>query len=274
MIPIGGMSSFLGLKLADRTEDIQKRQILDAPQHDRAIAVFRERIGGIETVDQLIEDRELFAFVMRAFDLEDQIFGKALIRKMLKSDVEDRQSLINRLTDPRFREMYDGLGFGPDGVGNPNTILKDWQESIVDRYVDTLFVNALAEQNETVGAALEFRRKAGKIEGPFDILKDKDLAQFMRTVLGLPAESAQVDIDRQAKFIEQRLDLEKLQDPAEVERLIVRYALVSDALSSTAVSQSAAVQMLSGSVALGSERGFLAVTFDIAAISSVRATYF
>ena len=107
MIPITGMSSFLGLKLADRTEQIQKEQIRNDLQNARAITAFRERIGDIETVDQLVEDTELYTFVMKAFDLEDQIFGKALIKKMLKSDAEDRDSLIRRLTDPRFREMYD-----------------------------------------------------------------------------------------------------------------------------------------------------------------------
>ena len=109
MIPIIGMSSFLGLKLSEKTEDIQKTQIRNTQEHVRAINAFRDRIGDIQTVDQLIDDTEVYSFVMRAFDLEDQIFGKALMRKMLKSDVEDSSSLINRLTDSRFRDLFDEL---------------------------------------------------------------------------------------------------------------------------------------------------------------------
>lgn len=273
MIPISGMSSFLALKLADRTEQIQKDQIRSALQHSRAIETFQERIGDIETVDQLVDDPEVYAFVMRAFDLEDQIFGKALIKKMLKSDVEDRESLIRRLTDPRFRVMYDALGFEENGTRNPNTAVKDWQDQIVERYVDTQFVNGLAEQNETVGAALEFRRKAADIETPFDILKDRELSSFMRTVLGLPAESAQVDIDRQAAFIERRFDLDKLKDPAEVERLIARYAIVSDALNSTASLNNVVVQMMSSAVSVGYGGSFTPITIDIASITLMRSTY-
>ena len=164
MIPISGTSSLLGLKITDATQDRQIEQIRASAQHSRAIDSFRERIGDIETVDQLIDDYELYTFVMKAFDLEDQIFGKAMISKILKSNIEDEEALVNRLTDNRFKEMYNELGFGTDGVGNLNTILKSWQNRMVDRYVDRLFVNGQAEQNETVGIALEFRRKVAKID--------------------------------------------------------------------------------------------------------------
>lgn len=273
MIPIIGMSSFLGLKLSEKTEDIQKTQIRNTQEHVRAINAFRDRIGDIQTVDQLIDDTEVYSFVMRAFDLEDQIFGKALMRKMLKSDVEDSSSLINRLTDSRFRDLFDELGFDAGGTGNANTAVKDWQDAIIDRYVDTQYVNDVTDQNETVGIALEFRRKAADISGPFDILKDEDTAAFMRTVLGLPAASAEVDIDRQAKFIEQAYDLEKLQDPDEVERLMNRYVIVTDALNSANTSTNAVVQLMSGAASVSSSDSFVPVTIDIAAIAAIRGSY-
>ncbi|GHF36320.1 DUF1217 domain-containing protein [Seohaeicola zhoushanensis] len=273
MISISGMSSFLALKLADRTEDFQKEQIRNSFQHSRAIEIFKERISDVETVDQLVEDNDLYTFVMRAFDLEDQIFGKALVKKALKSDKDDRESLINRLTDPRMREMFDVLGFTENGTKNLNTILTGWQTRLVERYIDTQFVNGLAEQNETVGAALQFRRKAADIESPFDILKDTDLSKFVRTVLGLPAESAQMDIDRQATFLEARLDFDKLQDPAEVEAMITRFSIVSDALNSTAALNNVVVQMMSSAVSAGSGDSFTPITIDITSISLMRSTY-
>ena len=131
----------------------------------------------------------------------------------------------------------------------------------------------MAEQNETVGAALEFRRKAADIAGPFDILKDPELSTFMRTVLGLPAESAQVDIDRQAKFIEQRYDLEKLQDPEEVERLIARYTIVTDALNSTATLNNVVVQMMSGAVSIGAGGEYTPIRIDITSLSLLGKSY-
>jgi hypothetical protein len=116
MIPLGGVATPLALQIVDATRDRQMAMLRDAPQHARGIEAFREQIADITTVEQLVENREVYTFVMRAFDLEDQIFGKAMMRRMLESDITDRTSLVNRLTDPRFREMYQTLGFENDGT--------------------------------------------------------------------------------------------------------------------------------------------------------------
>lgn len=267
MIPLTGLSAQIGLRLVDATRDKQLDLIRAAPQHSRAIDAFRERIADIETVDQLIEDRDLYVFVMRAFDLEDQIFGKALISKMLKSDIEDNSALVNRLTDSRLREMYKALGFGADGKGNTNTLKPDWQDQMVDRYVERLFINDQAEQNETVGVVLELRQKAAGIEGPFDILKNAGIAQFFRRALGLPDEMAQIDIDRQAALLEEKFDISTLQDPKVLDGLIRRYVAISDALDTSTASNNAAVMLMNSAVTARAGGQFVPITIDITAIS-------
>lgn len=267
MIPLTGLSAQLGLRLVDATRDRQLELIRVEPQHARAIEAFRARIADIETVDQLIEDRELYVFVMRAFDLEDQIFGKAMISKMLKSDIEDRTALVNRLTDPRLREMYEALGFGPDGEGNLNTLKADWREAMVARYVERQFINVQAEQNETIGTVLEIRQKAARIEGPFDILKDAGIAQFFRRALGLPDVMVQVDIDRQAAMLEEKLDLTTLKDPKVLDGLVRRYVAISDALDNTAAANNAAVMLMNSAVTARAGGQFVPITIDITAIS-------
>lgn len=268
MIPISGMTAQLGLHLVDATSARQAEMIRDSAQHARAISQFRERIGDIETVDELMADRDLYVFVMKAFDLEDQIFGKAMIEKILKSDINDSTSLVNRLTDPRFREMHEVLGFGADGVGNFNTLWRSWQEEIVDRYVQRQFINAQAEQNETVGSVLEFRRKAGDVKNAFDILKDAQMAAFMRTALGIPDETVQLDIDRQAEILNSKFDLSKLQDPAEVEKLVGKYVAISDATNTDNLQQNAVVQLMNSAVSVGAGGQFVPVTIDITAINA------
>lgn len=275
MIPISGLSNLLALRLVDATAARQQEMIAAEPRHARAIEHFRSAIKEVETVDQLMEDYELYSFVMRAFDLEDQIFGKAMIEQALKSNIEDKDALINKLTDPRIKEMYTELGFGENGVGNLNTVLRSWRDGMVERYVDTRFVTDQAEQNEAVGVALEFRRRAAGIEGPFDILKDPDMGQFFRRVLGLPDAIVQLDIDRQAEEITARYDLEKLKDPEEVERLVTRYLAISEALDGTATQDNPVVQLMNGAVSVGAggAAGFTPITFDITAISAIRGGY-
>ncbi|MGP1355321.1 DUF1217 domain-containing protein [Roseicyclus sp.] len=265
MIPITGLSSPVALTLVDATRDRQIERLRAAPEHARGIETFRERIGDVRSVEDLVEDRELYVFVMKAFDLEDQIFGKALVRRMLESDISDRRALVNRLTDPRLREMYQTLGFENEGTTNANTVQGTWQEGIVDRYLETVFINDQEAQNTAVGAALEFRRKAAGIEKPLDILRDGDLALVVRRALGLPDAMAQLDLDRQGDLIRSKLDLAKLKDPAEVEKLVRKFLILNDALDTTRVAQNAAVQLMTSAA----NRSFAPVLFDISAIASL-----
>ncbi|MGR3571021.1 DUF1217 domain-containing protein [Brevirhabdus sp.] len=264
MISVTGMPTLLALQLVDATRDTQTQMIRSSARNARAIEHFNKNIGAVETVDQLVDDPELYGFVMRAFDLEDQIFGKALMKKVLKSNIEEPNALVNRLTDPRFRALYKEMGFGTDGVGNINTALTAWRGRMVDRFVERQYINSNADQNETLGTALEFRRTAATIETPFDILKDAALSKFFRTALGMPAQTAGLDIDRQAALIDRKFDLSKLKDPAEVEKLIKRYVAISDATDGTASSNNAAVQLMQGAV--NSASGFVPVVIDITAV--------
>lgn len=244
MIPISGLSSLTGLNLVDATRDSQLDAIRNSAQHKRAIEYFKENIKDVETVEQLVDDPDLYGFVMRAFDLEDQIFGKAMIKKVLQSNIEESDALVNRLTDTRFREMYNEMGFQQDGVGNLNTILNSWQNRMVDRYVERQYLNSADDQNTTVGTALEFRNKASDISSVYEILADSELTQFFQTALGLPSSLSGLDIDKQAAIIESKFDLETLDDPEVVENLIRKYLAISDALSGTAAANNGALQML------------------------------
>jgi hypothetical protein len=90
------------------------------------------------------------------------------------------------------------------------------------------------------------------------------MAAVVRLAIGLPEEIATLDIDRQADLIRSRLDLEKLKDPAEVQKLVRKFAILSDALNGERAAQNAAVQLVSATA----RGGFTPVLFDITAISS------
>ncbi|MGR3465956.1 DUF1217 domain-containing protein [Limimaricola sp.] len=274
MISLSGLNTRMGLQLVDATRDRQLDMIRNSAQDKRAIAAFEERIGNVFSVDQLMEDRELYVFTMKTFGLEDQIFGKAMVEKILKSDPDDPKSLVNRLTDPRFREMHKVMGFVNEGKNNLNTFSTSWQNNMVDRYVEQRFESAQAEQNEKVGTVLEFRRKAGEIKNWFDVLKDKDLSEFMRTALGVPASAAGLDIDKQADLFKQKFDIAKFKDPAELEKLERKYVAISDAKAGVQASANAALQLMNAAVSAGAGGRFTPITLDISAISSLpRRTY-
>lgn len=273
MISIAGLPTLSALNLIDATEQKQKDLIRTSAQHARAIEHFRENIKDVETVDQLMEDQDLYAFVMRSFDLEDQMFGKAMIEKILKSNIEEDDALVNRLTDSRFREMYNEMGFGTDGEGNLNTILKSWQNRMVDRYVQRQFINNAWEGNETVATALEVRNVAEDIDNAYDILTDKTLTNFFQTAFGLPSQLSGLDIDKQVEIINSKIDFEDLNDPEYVEKLISKYVAISDALSGSATANNAALMMLTGTAA-NATASIFSVLEGISPVSYSASRYF
>lgn len=266
MISLGGMGTQLAVKLFDATRDKQLDMVANNALNARQVAAFSERIASIGSAKELVADTEVYTFVMRAFDLEDQIFGKALVRKALESDVSDRTSLVNRLTDPKIREMYDALGFAPDGGPSANFDDPDWQAEMIDRFKERLVINNAAEDNVGAGIALEFKAKASEINTWFDVLKDEDLGIFMRRALGLPDAVVQVDIDRQAELFAQKFDIEKLKDPAEVDRLVSRFSAVYDAIEGINTQTNGALTLMANAVSASQGGNFNIITIDIPAI--------
>lgn len=258
---LSGLSTSVALSVIDRNQARQLDLVASEAQTAREIDVFRDRVGQIGSVEDFVADTELFAFVMRAFDLEDQIFGKAMMRQVLSSDITDEESLAARMTDPRFRELYAEMGFESGGTVSPNTGDPDWQERMVDRFVERRFINAQEETNADLGTALEFRLRAPEINSWYDVLKDEDVARVLQTALGLPASISNLDLDRQIEIYESKMDLADFQDLQKVASLERRFAAIADAEAAVAGTTSAPILQL-----FAQNSAFTPVTLDIEAI--------
>lgn len=251
LVSISGLDSLVGLRLTDETRSQQVSQMRATAQNQRAVEAFQDRIGLVNTPKELTDDFEVYSFVMRAFDLEAQVFGKGLVRKLLESDAEDPSSLVNRLTDRRFRVLHDALGFARAGPERPDFNSASWQASIINRYFDQAFESSAADQNPTVGTVLKLRREAPSITNWFQILRDKELSEFFRTSLGLPDQMAAIDVDKQKSLFAKSFDLKTLTDPKVLDRIISRYIAISDIKSPPAGASSPAISLLRGSSELG-----------------------
>ena len=157
-----------------------------------------------------------------------------------------------------------------EGVQVPDFSDTAWQESIVDQYFETVFLNEYDDQNSTVGTVLELRSKVGEIDSWFEVLADEEIGEFFRTALGLPDEMAALDLDQQVRIFDARYDLSKLSDPEEVDSLITRYVAISDVLNPPAAATSTAVSLLS-SAASGQ---FVPITINIPTVTYSSATLY
>lgn len=231
MISTRGLAPLAAIMLVTSQRDRFNEAVQSEPVAKREIASFHERIGKIGSVDALLKDHELYSFAMKAFGMEKEIFAKAMMKRILTSDPADKKSLVNRLADPRYREINRVMGFDTDGTtGRPDFGSAAWANAIVDRYVNQRLIDGQMEDNPSVGLALDFDRKAKGLTSWFKVLADPRMSGFMRTALGLPDSVAQGSVDAQAKMFGQRMKIEDLQDPAIRKKLVRQFAAIEGAL--------------------------------------------
>lgn len=262
MISTRGLAPLAALALLDRQADRFDAAIRAEPVAKREIVAFRARIGTIGSVDELVKDHQVFSFVMKAFGLEKEIFAKAMMKRILTADPADKTSLVNRLTDPRYREINKVLGFGPDGnVARGDFGSAAWAAAMEDRYAAQRLIDRQMDDNPAVGVAMDFERKAKGLTSWFKVLADPKMAGFFRTAFGLPDSVGQGSVDAQAKMFEQRMKIDDLQDPSVRKKLVRQYAAIAGVLDQGA--QPASVMQLFPMAGAA----WAPVTIDVAAIT-------
>lgn len=208
-------------------------RVKEQPDIAREVEYYNENIGSVESAEDLVNDSRLFNIVMRAYGLEDLSYAKALIRKVLEEGVDDPEALANKLTDQRYTELATDFNF--DRYGSTTVVFDRVQTGVIDRFYSQSLELQAGGQNDGARLAMYFERKAEGIESAYDILADPALFAFARTAFGLPAEMSFNDIDKQAAMIEDRLDIESLSDPAEVDTLVTRFLALWDLNNPTTV---------------------------------------
>ena len=143
------------------------------------------------------------------------------------------------------------MGFTRADEEKPDFNDPAWQQAVINKFFNQAFENSVDEQNLTVGTVLKFRREASDINSWFDVLRDRELSSFFRTALGLPDQIAGIDLDKQKKIFESKLDLRTILDPEVQDRLINRYMAIADIQSPPSAASSAALSVLQSTGGLG-----------------------
>ncbi|MCW5731843.1 MAG: DUF1217 domain-containing protein [Alphaproteobacteria bacterium] len=223
---LGVQSSLVQFKLVNRQFDRQMQTFERLPQVRRDLEYFESKAPSIKSVDELLKDRRLTEFVLKGFQLEERVDAKGFIRKVLTEDTEDPKALVNRLNDPRFRQLakaLQGLSEGKAIFADP-----DARAAMVKAYKTNEFEKYQGEQAPGLREALYFRREIGKMENIFQVIASKPLATVVRVALGLPEEFATLPAAQQKRFLDGRFDLEKLKDPKFLDRFLDRFLANND----------------------------------------------
>jgi Protein of unknown function (DUF1217) len=74
-------------------------------------AYYKANIGKVKTVDDFMKNDRLYHYAMKAYGLEDMIYAKAFMKKVLQSDLTDPNSYANKLVDKRYQEFAAAFSF-------------------------------------------------------------------------------------------------------------------------------------------------------------------
>lgn len=200
--PVLPMTGFAGWSFLTRTREAQQKVFEQGSQMVRDTAYFKQKIGGIETAEQLVADRRLLKVALGAFGLDQDIDSRYYVRKVLQEGTLDSKALANRLSDKRYQDMARAFGFD---LNPPRTKDSGFGDTIVTAYKTRQFEVAVGEQSTEMRLALGFARDLGSIvkrqttdDGRwYGVMGNTPVRKVFETALGLPASFGKLDLDLQ-----------------------------------------------------------------------------
>ncbi len=238
------MTAAVTYRLYTQNVDRMLDSVAKKPPVARETEYYLSKIEEVDSLDAFMADSRLVNYAMEAYGLGEMSYAKAFIRKVLEEGIDNSGSLANRLTDRRYFEFAQDFNFAR--YGDTTTTFERTRSGTVDKYHQQQMEVAAGDANKGARLALYFARRAGDIDSPYDILADTALSQVVRTALGIPKETALMDIEKQADMISERLDIENLSDPEELDTFLERFVTMWDLENPDSVSVPSIVPLVSG----------------------------
>ncbi len=227
--PVLALGGIVGWGFLKRTMAVQQAVQQATPVNQRDEAYFREKIGKIDTADQLVADKRLLRVALTAFGLEGDINSGAFIRKILADGTLREGTLSGKLANKQYQKLSAAFGFGDFSV--PRT--KRTRQ----------FEAAVGVQNNNYRLALNAERELPAIASQtisetakwFTILGNPPLREVIQTALGLPRSFASIDLDQQVAVLKTRAEaafgsegVSQFANPSSLEALTRRFLVRSD----------------------------------------------
>nr|CDP80557.1 hypothetical protein BN1046_01500 [Bartonella schoenbuchensis] len=210
-------------------------QLFNEPQVKRETDYYVSHIMGIKSIDDFLADDRIYRYAMKAYGLEDMIYAKGMMRKVL-SDPD----YASQLTDRRYQQFAAAFNFSV--YGEEATQRESAKTGTVNKYMQQTLEIKVGEENEGTRLALYFTRTIGEMtksgvlsekSWAYQILGDKALSAVVFTALNIPESVRSSKIEAQKSLLESRMSLGDLEDPKKVEQFIARFSAMYDAQNRT-----------------------------------------
>lgn len=165
-------------------------------------------------------NHRLYAFAMKAYGLEDMIYAKGFMKKVLagEPDVNGRV-LVDRLQDSRYQDLATAFNF--KAYGQDPTRLKG-PKGITAPYFRQAgtYANSDAEINNL---AKYFQEKINFVYSSKSIVHDEVLSGIVLNTLGISNTTKSANPDALAKIIDSKLNIKSLHNPRKLSQFIDQF---------------------------------------------------
>jgi hypothetical protein len=221
----GAGDAVLAFRRATRAgeEDRALGRLERDPQLQRQMEQFKRAVDRAPDARAALRDPRVRDVVLTALGLPDAVNQAGLAQRALMADPKDRDSILSRLSDQRWRAAAETLNLAERGIA----ALRDpeLQANLSEGLQRARWREQLEAESPGLGDAILFRERAARATTAFEVLGDPIIRRVVTGALGLPQALAVQSVEAQARAVSARLNIENLQDPRQVTRLAERYLM-------------------------------------------------
>ncbi|MBY0339394.1 MAG: DUF1217 domain-containing protein [Acetobacteraceae bacterium] len=208
---------------ADGAEARALERLSREPQQRRAMEQFRRAVERAPDAEAALRDPRVLTVLAVALGIPEAAGQAGLARRALLADPNERDGLLARLPDGRWREAAASLSLKRRGVAT----LRDpaVQARLAEGLQRAAWQRELDAAHPGLGDAVLFSERAPGIRSTFGVLGNPVLRRVVTGALDLPPQLALQGVEAQARAVESRLDVARLKQPAAAQRLAERYLI-------------------------------------------------
>ena len=231
----GSTDPVQALQQAEQNQTQDVAMTATQPVVKTAIAAFTQAVNSATSMTQLLANPAFMNVLLTANGMSDQIGYTALATQALTSNVNDPNSLVNQLTDTRWKTLAGDYNFSSTGLAsfqNPATIA-----SIANAYATDTWETNQDSVTPGLSNALAFTAQASTITSVDQILGNPMMRTVVTTALGIPEQIAFQDLGAQEQAISTRLgNVSQFQSPTFVQSFVQKYLIANAASTSSSSS--------------------------------------
>ncbi|TCR91334.1 DUF1217 domain-containing protein [Rhizobium sp. BK376] len=174
------VSTYLGYTNATKDMTTTLNRVASQSDIKRQQAYYDANIGSVKTVDDFLNNYQIYSYAMTAYGLGDMIDSKAMMKEVLTSDLSDPNSFANKLSDPRYREFAAAFNFGVSTAAKP---VQDTEQAstLTDLYTQSFST----EETDAATATSYYDTQVDKVKNVDQLLADPQLKDYVLKAYGI-----------------------------------------------------------------------------------------